>query len=62
MARRAQFRRQSKEELTKAVRRHFNSAGIQENDVIVDFIHKVRNPGVIKPKRNKDKPHSSPLP
>ncbi|KAI3329201.1 hypothetical protein HD806DRAFT_530601 [Xylariaceae sp. AK1471] len=62
MARRAQFRRQSKEELAKAVRRHFNGVGIQENDVIVDFIHKVRNPGVVKPKRNKDKPHSSPLP
>ncbi|GAW22976.1 hypothetical protein ANO14919_125230 [Xylariales sp. No.14919] len=62
MARRAQFRRQSKDDLTKAVRRHFNGVGIQENDVIVDFLHKVRNPGVVKPRRNKEAPHSSPLP
>ncbi|KAI0428302.1 hypothetical protein F5Y09DRAFT_313539 [Xylaria sp. FL1042] len=62
MARRAQFRRQSKDDLAKAVRRHFNGAGIQENDVIVDFLHKVRNPGVVKPRRNKEAPHSSPLP
>ncbi|KAI1828453.1 hypothetical protein F4861DRAFT_487580 [Xylaria intraflava] len=62
MARRAQFRRQSKDDLAKAVRRHFNGAGIQENDVIVDFLHKVRNPGVVKPRRNKELPHSSPLP
>ncbi|KAI8624263.1 hypothetical protein F5Y19DRAFT_467906 [Xylariaceae sp. FL1651] len=62
MARRAQFRRQSKDDLTKAVRRHFNGVGVQENDVIVDFLHKVRHPGVVKPRKNKDAPHSSPLP
>ncbi|TGJ80033.1 hypothetical protein E0Z10_g8721 [Xylaria hypoxylon] len=62
MARRSQFRRQSKDDLTKAVRRHFNGVGVQENDVIVDFLHKVRNPGVVKPRRNKEAPHSSPLP
>ncbi|KAH8166259.1 hypothetical protein CIB48_g2015 [Xylaria polymorpha] len=62
MARRAQFRRQSKDDLAKAVRRHFNDVGIQENDVIVEFLHKVRNPGVVKPRRNKEAPHSSPLP
>ncbi|KAI1736732.1 hypothetical protein F4680DRAFT_430800 [Xylaria scruposa] len=62
MARRAQFRRQSKDDLVKVVRRHFNDVGIQENDVIVDFLHKVRNPGVVKPRRNKEAPHSSPLP
>ncbi|KAI1437573.1 hypothetical protein GGR50DRAFT_692091 [Xylaria sp. CBS 124048] len=62
MARRAQFRRQSKDDLAKAVRRHFNGAGIQENDVIVDFLHKVRNPGIAKSRRNKELPHSSPLP
>jgi histone deacetylase complex subunit SAP30 len=62
MARRAQFRRQTKDDLIKAVRRHFNGVGIQENDVIVDFLHKVKNPGVVKPKRNKEAPHSSPLP
>ncbi|KAI1176768.1 hypothetical protein F4777DRAFT_545081 [Nemania sp. FL0916] len=62
MARRAQFRRQTKDDLAKVVRRHFNSVGIQENDVIVDFMHKVKNPGVVKPRRNKEAPHSSPLP
>ncbi|KAI1415754.1 hypothetical protein F5Y13DRAFT_135910 [Hypoxylon sp. FL1857] len=62
MARKQEYRRQSKEELTKAVRKHFNSIGVQETDVIVDFVHKVRNPGISKIKRNKDLPHSSPLP
>ncbi|KAI1162419.1 hypothetical protein F5B18DRAFT_384424 [Nemania serpens] len=62
MARRAQFRRQSKEDLAKAVRSHFNGVGIQENDVIVDFLHKVKHPRVVKPRRNKELPHSSPLP
>ncbi|KAI1482623.1 hypothetical protein F4774DRAFT_370266 [Daldinia eschscholtzii] len=62
MARRLEYRRQSKESLTKAVRKHFNALGVQETDVIVDFVHKVRNPGVGKIKRNKEAPHSSPLP
>ncbi|KAI0593848.1 hypothetical protein F4775DRAFT_471901 [Biscogniauxia sp. FL1348] len=62
MARRQEYRRQSKEDLTKAVRKHFNDVGIQENDVIVSFLHKVRNPGVVRVKRNKNAPHSSPLP
>ncbi|XDG07091.1 hypothetical protein ABKA04_006706 [Annulohypoxylon sp. FPYF3050] len=62
MARRQEYRRQSKEELTKVVRKHFNAIGVQETDVIVDFVHRVRNPGVVKIKRNKDLPHSSPLP
>jgi hypothetical protein len=42
MIRKQQARRQSKESLAKSVRKHFNSLGIQENDVIVDFIYKVR--------------------
>ncbi|KAH9897226.1 hypothetical protein F4778DRAFT_744840 [Xylariomycetidae sp. FL2044] len=62
MARRAEFRRQSKDELTKVVRKHFNGLGVQENDVIVNFLHRVKNPGVSKVRRNKDTPHSSPLP
>jgi len=62
MARRAQFRRQTKDDLTKVVRAHFNGVGIQENDVIVEFLHRVKNPRVVKPKRNKELPHSSPLP
>ncbi|CRK47114.1 hypothetical protein BN1723_020190 [Verticillium longisporum] len=44
MARRRQDRRQSKEQLALAVRKHFNGAGIQENDAIVDFIHRQRRP------------------
>ncbi|KAL8382694.1 hypothetical protein RB595_006467 [Gaeumannomyces hyphopodioides] len=35
------FRRQGKDQLAGAVRKHFNSQGVQENDVIVDFLHKV---------------------
>ncbi|KAL7629055.1 hypothetical protein AAE478_000573 [Parahypoxylon ruwenzoriense] len=62
MARKLEYRRQSKENLTKAVRKHFNALGVQETDVIVDFVHKVRNPGIVRVKRNKDLPHSSPLP
>ncbi|KAI0386045.1 hypothetical protein F5Y04DRAFT_245324 [Hypomontagnella monticulosa] len=62
MARKLEYRRQSKEDLTKVVRKHFNALGVQETDVIVDFVHKVRNPGVVKIRRNKDLPHSSPLP
>lgn len=34
--------RQSKEHLALAIRKHFNGLGIQENDVIVDFIHAIR--------------------
>lgn len=42
MARRREARKQSKEKLALLVRKHFNGVGVQENDVIVDFIHKVR--------------------
>ncbi|ORY65478.1 uncharacterized protein BCR38DRAFT_432898 [Pseudomassariella vexata] len=62
MARKQEYRRQSKEDLAKVVRKHFNGVGIQENDVVVGFLHKVRCPGVIKPRRDKKKPHSSPMP
>lgn len=34
--------RQSKERLTMAVRKHFNDLGIQENDVIVDLVCKLK--------------------
>ncbi|KAK9435300.1 uncharacterized protein G6M90_00g022420 [Metarhizium brunneum] len=43
MTRKQQTRRQSKDNLAKAVRKHFNGLGIQENDVVVDFIYKIRN-------------------
>ncbi|CZR62394.1 related to SAP30 Subunit of the histone deacetylase B complex [Phialocephala subalpina] len=42
MARRKEDRRQSKEQLANTVRKHFNSMGIAENDVVVDFLYKVR--------------------
>lgn len=45
MARRKDRRRQSKEQLTHAVRKHFNGLGIQENEVVVDFLYKVHNMG-----------------
>ncbi|CAJ2502113.1 Uu.00g049660.m01.CDS01 [Anthostomella pinea] len=61
MARKQEYRRQSKDDLAKVVRKHFNGVGIQENDAIVGFLHKVRNPGVVK-RRNKNAPHSTPLP
>ncbi|EMR62411.1 hypothetical protein MGN70_005602 [Eutypa lata] len=62
MARKAVYRRQSKEDLAKAARKHFNGQGVQENDVLVAFLHKVRNPGVVKPRRDKNLPHSLPFP
>jgi len=42
MARRKEQRRQGKEQLANAVRKHFNSMGIIENEVVVDFLYKVR--------------------
>ncbi|KAJ4328524.1 hypothetical protein N0V84_001041 [Fusarium piperis] len=43
MVRRQQARRQSKDKLALAVRKHFNGMGVQENDVIVDFIYKIHH-------------------
>ena len=42
IARRKEFRRQTSDQLNAAVRKHFNAMGLQENDVIVEFLHKVR--------------------
>ncbi|KZL87385.1 hypothetical protein CI238_03881 [Colletotrichum incanum] len=53
MARKRENRRQSKEQLAMSVRKHFNGVGIQENDVIVDFIHKVRSHAITKSDRHK---------
>lgn len=53
MARRQEFRRQSKDQLATTVRKHFNGLGVQENDVIVDFLHKVKSQGVVKPTKAK---------
>jgi histone deacetylase complex subunit SAP30 len=43
MVRKRQARRQSKNDLTLAARKHFNGMGVQENDVIVDFIYKIHH-------------------
>lgn len=53
MARRAEFRRQSKDQLANTVRKHFNGLGVQENDIIVDFLHKAKSRGVSKPAKGK---------
>ncbi|KAL3424706.1 histone deacetylase complex subunit sap30 [Phlyctema vagabunda] len=42
MARRREQRRQGQDQLANAVRKHFNSMGITENEVVVDFLYKVR--------------------
>jgi hypothetical protein len=48
MARRKEERRQSKEQLANSVRKHFNSMGIIESEVVVDFLYKVRWQGELK--------------
>lgn len=35
--------RQSKEQLARTIRKHFNGQGVNENDVIPETIFKVRN-------------------
>lgn len=40
--RKKEQRRQTKGQLTNTVRKHFSSQGVQENDAIVDFLHRVR--------------------
>lgn len=47
MARRKEQRRQSKDQLANSVRKHFNSMGIIENEVVVDFLYKVRWQGMV---------------
>ncbi|CAG8953996.1 hypothetical protein HYFRA_00009095 [Hymenoscyphus fraxineus] len=42
MARRKEQRRQGSDQLANSVRKHFNSMGIIENEVVVDFLYKVR--------------------
>ncbi|KAI9821302.1 MAG: hypothetical protein M1827_004038 [Pycnora praestabilis] len=42
MARRKDQRRTSKEQLALSVRKNFNGLGIQEGEVVVDFLYKVR--------------------
>lgn len=53
IARRKELRRQTKDQLTNTIRKHFNGLGVQENDIIVDFLHKVRSQGVTKAKQRR---------
>ncbi|KAK4226340.1 hypothetical protein QBC38DRAFT_366749 [Podospora fimiseda] len=55
IARRKDIRRQTKDQLTNAVRKHFNGQGAQENDIIVEFLHKIRTTGPTKEKIRKPK-------
>jgi hypothetical protein len=59
IARRKELRRQTKDQLTNVVRKHFNGLGVQENDIIVDFLHKVRSQGVTKGKPQR-RDHANP--
>jgi histone deacetylase complex subunit SAP30 len=45
MARRKDKRRVSKEQLATNVRKHFNSAAVNEIDVVVELVYKSRNKG-----------------
>ncbi|KAK3991316.1 hypothetical protein QBC44DRAFT_306713 [Cladorrhinum sp. PSN332] len=55
IARRKEIRRQTKDQLTSAVRKHFNGQGAQENDIIVEFLHKIRTTGPTKEKVREPK-------
>jgi hypothetical protein len=50
MARPKTKRRVQKEQLALAVRKNFNALGVNETDVIVDLLYKVKNQGTIKPR------------
>ncbi|OAA68413.1 hypothetical protein SPI_00608 [Niveomyces insectorum RCEF 264] len=51
MMRRKELRRQSKTQLASAARKHFNGLGVQENDIIVDFLHKVQTHEIARLRR-----------
>ncbi|QSZ33525.1 hypothetical protein DSL72_005093 [Monilinia vaccinii-corymbosi] len=42
MVRKKEHKRQSKDQLANAVRKHFNSQSVNETEVIVNFLYKVR--------------------
>jgi len=48
MARKRDKRRVSKEQLALAVRKNFNGAAVNEIDVVVELVYKVRNQGTYK--------------
>lgn len=46
-----EMRRQSKNQLANVTRKHFNALGVQENDVVVEFLHKVQTREVTRLRR-----------
>lgn len=50
MARPKTKRRVHKEQLALAVRKNFNALGVNETDVIVDLLYKVKNQGLSTPR------------
>lgn len=46
MARRKEKRKVSKEQLALTVRKNFNAAAVNEIDVMVELVYKVRNQGM----------------
>ncbi|TLD26623.1 hypothetical protein PspLS_05019 [Pyricularia sp. CBS 133598] len=61
MRRTKTFRRQSRDDLVGVLKKHYNSQAMQENDVLVDFVHKVATTaslptsGIPKPTRTRKK-------
>ncbi len=51
MLRRKELRRQSKAQLASTARKHFNGLGVQENDIVVEFLHKVQTHEVVRLRR-----------
>ena len=46
MARKVSRRKVAKEQLALTVRKHFNGLAVNETDVVVDFLYKVKNQGL----------------
>ena len=47
MARKREERKTSKDQLATAVRKHFNGLAVNETEVVVDFLYKVKEKGTI---------------
>ncbi|KAL2016650.1 hypothetical protein VTK56DRAFT_3230 [Thermocarpiscus australiensis] len=53
IARRKEFRKQTQDQLAKVVQKHYDSMVVQENDVLVDFLNKVRSQEILKGRRRR---------
>lgn len=58
LARKEDARRQSKDTLAVSNRKHFNSVGIQETEIIAAVLHKVKNDSITKKRK---RPEQMPL-